>query len=109
MSLEATYPRVCVYSTGIRNLLTEKFRTFSGVVAVTADIWASANLVNESDEWIHYYTEAVSLILQQNVGDWGDGLYFAGKYDVEIQSPVTGGFGFVQLAKLTCSLNVSIS
>ena len=40
-------------------------------------------------------------------GRLGDGMFFSGVYDVQFQSPKAGGLGFVQSAKITCSLNVS--
>jgi len=75
--------------------------------AVIAEVWASGNLVNDTDQWIHFYVEAVTDILRQNIGDWGDGIFFSGIYDVQFQPPKSGGVGFVQSAKVSCNLNVS--
>ena len=72
-----------------------------------AEIWASGNLVTETDQWIHFYVEAMTNILRQNIGDWGDGIFFSGIYDVQFQTPKAGGFGYVEAAIVTCSLNVS--
>ncbi len=101
------YPRVCVYSSGFKNSLLEKFRSLSGSVTTTLDIWSSANLVEETDRCIHYYVEGVSALIRNSSGDWGDGLFFSGVYDVQFQSPKTGGFGFVQLARLRVDLIAS--
>jgi hypothetical protein len=46
-------------------------------------------------------------ILRQSIGDWGDGIFFSGVYDVQFQAPKVGGFGYVESAKVTCSVNVS--
>ena len=105
--LQLTYPRVCVYSAGLKNTRQEKFRSLSGVVSVAAEIWASDNLADQAGQWVHYYVEAVSGVMRANVGDWGDGLFFSGIYDVEFQAPKPGGFGYVKSAKLTFSLNFS--
>lgn len=107
MNIQLTYPRVSLYSSILKNIQTEKFRSLSGTILVIAEIWASANLVTQTDEWIHYYVEAVTEILRQNVGDWGDGFFFAGAYDVQLQPPKPGGIGYVESAKVTCNLNVS--
>jgi len=104
-----TYPRVLLYSTQVKNSQLEKFRTFSGSIAVVAEIWASGNLVGDSDQWIHYYVEALTQLMRDNIGDWGDGFFFAGVYEVQLQPPKVGGFGYLQLAKMTCSLNVSLN
>jgi hypothetical protein len=107
--IQLVYPRICIYSNQIKNAQREKFRSFSGSIAVVAEIWSSGNLIEEADQWIHYYVEALTQILRANVGDWGDGMFFSGIYDVQLQSPKTGGLGYLELAKLTCSLDVSLS
>ena len=106
--IEFSYPRVCVYSTQMKNTQEEKFRSFSGAIAVAADIWSSGNLLDDSDQWIHYYVEALTYILRTNRGDWGAGFLFSGIYDVHLQPPKVGGFGYVELARVTCGLNVSL-
>lgn len=106
-NLQLTYPRVCLYSSGLKNLQTEKFRTLSGTVAVVAEIWASGNLASDVDQWIHFYVESVTELLRANIGDWSDGIFFSGIYDVQFQQPKAGGLGFVESAKVTCNLNVS--
>jgi hypothetical protein len=107
--IEFNYPRVCVYSSQMKNTQEEKFRSFSGGIVVAADIWASGNLLDDADQWIHYYVEALTAILRANRGDWGDGFLFSGIYDVQLQPPKIGGFGYVELARVTCGLNVSLA
>jgi hypothetical protein len=106
-NVQLTYPRICVYPWMAKNAKTEKFRSFSGIVSVVAEVWASGDLVQQVDQWIHFYVEAYSALLRENVGDWGDGVFFSGIYDVQFQVPKAGGFGFVESAKITCTLNVS--
>jgi hypothetical protein len=106
-NIQLTYPRICLYSGGMRNMQTERFRSLSGSITVAAEIWASGNLVTDTDQWIHFYVEAVTDILRQNIGDWGDGIFFSGIYDVQFQAPRPGGLGFVQSAKVTSNLIVS--
>jgi hypothetical protein len=104
-----SYPRVCLYSSQIKNAQREKFRSFSGSIVVVAELWASGNLIGDADQWIHFYVEGLTSILRANIGDWGDGFSFSGIYDVQLQPPKAGGFGYTELAKLTCSLDVSLS
>ena len=106
-NLQFTYPRVCLYSIGLKNTHIEKFRSLSGTVSVIADIWVSANLLQDADNWSHFYVEALTNILRLSIGDWGDGVFFSGAYDVQFQPAKAGGFGFVELAKVTCNVNVS--
>ncbi|MGC2661526.1 MAG: hypothetical protein WA324_26530 [Bryobacteraceae bacterium] len=109
MRAQMTYPRVCIYSDTIKNTKVEKFRSLSGTIGVTAEVWASGNLVQQTDQWIHYYVEAMTLVMRQNTGDWQDGLFYSGVYTVQFQSPKAGGLGYVQSAKVTCSLGVSLN
>lgn len=106
-SIMLTYPRVCLYSSALKNTLAEKFKSLSGTLSVVTEIWASGNLVSDTDQWIHFYVEAVTEIYRGNTGDLGNGLYFAGAFDVQFQPPKAGGIGFSQSAKVTCVLNVS--
>lgn len=105
--VQLAYPRVCLYSNIVKNAQTEKFRSFSGAVGVVAEAWASANLVTQTDLWIHYYVEAITSILRNNIGDWGDNMFYSGRYDVKFQQPKAGGLGFVESAAITCSIEVS--
>ena len=107
LNLDLTYPRVCVYASHVSNNQKEKFRAFSGVVSVTADVWSSDSLEQTTELALHFYLEGIAEILQANLGDWGDGVRFSGAYGVHIQAPTKGGLGFVQLARLTCDLNVT--
>jgi len=109
LDLQLSYPRVCVYSTQVVNNQREKFRTFSGVAAVTADIWSSGSLEQQTELDLQFYVEGVAALLRANIGDWGDGYRYSGIYDVHMQTPKTGGEGFVQLARLTCNLDVSFN
>jgi hypothetical protein len=106
-SIQLTYPRVCLYSSALKNTLAEKFKSLSGTVSVVTEVWASGNLVSDTDQWIHFYVEAVTDIYRQNLGDLSDGFYFSGAFDVQFQPPKAGGIGFSQSAKVTCILNVS--
>ena len=64
-NVQLRYPRVCLYSTGVKNSREEKYRAFSGTVSVVAEILASGNLVNDTDEWVHYYVEALTGLLRK--------------------------------------------
>ena len=65
--------------------------------------------MTQVDQWIHFYVESVADILQTSVGDWGDGVFYPGAYEVQFNSPKAGGLGFVESAKLSLSVNVSAS
>jgi len=105
--MQLTYPRIALYSTAVKNTQMEKFRSISGIVSVTAELWASANLLQNTDQWIHFYVEAMTEILRRSIGDWGDGMFFSGVYEVQFQPPKIGGFGYVESARVVCNVDVS--
>jgi len=107
--MQLSYPRVCLYSAGMKNTQAEKFRSLSGWLAAVADLWTSGNLIGDIDQWTHFYVEALTNVLRKNIGDWGDGVFFPGVYEVQFQPPKIGGLGFVQMARITFHLNISQS
>ncbi len=107
LASQFSYPRVCLYSSGFKNEHIEKFRSLSGSILVIAELWASGNFVTDADSLIHYYVDAFTTVLGDNLGDLRDGLYFPGVFDIQFQQPKRGGFGFMQMAKITCTLTVS--
>lgn len=107
MANQFSYPRICLYSGGFKNEHLEKFRCLSGSIIVIAELWTSGNFVTDSDSLIHYYVDAFTTVIGNNIGDLGDGLYFPGLFEVHFQQPKRGGFGFLEMAKITCTLTVS--
>ncbi len=101
-----TYPRIVIYCSSLQNAQIEKFRSLSGSLSVVAEIWSSGNFVSDPDSWIHYYVEAFTSVIQANIGDWGDGICYLGSFDVQIQPPKRGGFGFLQGASIHCHVLV---
>lgn len=104
---ELGYPRVSVFSTRVKNTQVEKFRSLSGSVTVTAEIAATADLLSDVDTWIHFYVEAITNILRENRGDWNDGVFYSGAYEVDIQPPKPGASGFLQIARVNFEVGVS--
>ena len=109
LNAQFTYPRVCLYASAVKNQQIEKFRSLSGTISVVGEVWASANLLQDADEWIHFYVEAFTIILRQNIGDWGQGMFFSGMYDVQFQPPKAGGLGYIESAKVTSDVNISLN
>jgi len=102
-----SYPRILLYSDGMKNSQNEKFRSLSGTVSVVAELLASSNLLEDVEQWIHFYVEALSGILRARAGDWGDGMFYTGIYEVQLSALKAGGLGFVKASKITFDLNVS--
>jgi hypothetical protein len=101
------YPVVHVYSDRVRNLLTEKFRMFSGKVRTVAEVRCSQDRVDGIEEQLRLYVEAVTQVLDANRGSWGQGAYFAGAYEVAFDPVQQGGRNFLQIARVTFDVDLS--
>ena len=54
------------------------------------------------------YTDAISQTLNQNRGDWGHGLFYAGGYEVSFGPVKHGGRNFIKSAKISLDLDASV-
>ena len=103
----ASYPAVTVYCQKIVNSQKEKFRRFSGQVHVAAEVRHSQDRLDGLESRLQIYVDAVAQTLQSSVGDWGDGMFFGGGYEVSFSAVKHGGRNFLQAAVVTFALDVS--
>jgi hypothetical protein len=101
------YPVVHVYADRVRNLLTEKFRTFSGKIRTVAEVRISQDRIEGMEEQLRLYADAVTMVLDANRGSWGEGAFFTGAYEVAIEPVKHGGRNFLQVAKVTLEVDLS--
>jgi hypothetical protein len=106
-STGSKYPLVHVYCNKLSNLLTEKFRTFSGQAQMAAEIRVSQDRLEGLETISQLYADAVTQVLDQSRGDWGDGVFFGGGYEINYGAVKAGGKNFLQIAKITFVLDVS--
>src|SRR5271163_2870691 len=85
------YPVVQVYSDRVRNLLTEKFRTFSGKIRTVAEVRVSQDRIEGLEDQLRLYVDAVTQILDANRGNWGQGAFYTGGYEVTFDPVKQGG------------------
>jgi len=104
-----TYPAVNVYCEKIANQLVEKFRTFSGISQMAIEVRHSQDRLDGLQDTLELYTSAVMQTLDSSRGDWGCGMYYAGGYQVTFGAVKSGGTNFVQTAKVTFEIGVSIN
>jgi hypothetical protein len=102
------YPAVHVYTDRVRNLLTEKFRTFSGKVRTVAEVRVSQDRIEGVEEQLRLYVEAVTQVLDANRGSWGEVAFFTGGYEVSIDPVRHGGRNFLQIARVEFEVDVSL-
>jgi len=103
------YPAVNVYCEKIANQLVEKFRTFSGISQMAIEVRHWQDRLEGLQDAVELYTSAVMQTLDSSRGDWGGGMYYAGGYQVTFGAVKSGGINFVQTAKVTFEIGVSIN
>jgi hypothetical protein len=102
------YPVFYVYCEKITNELREKFRTFSGKVRLAVDVRVSHDRLEDLSRTLELHVEAVTNVLDSQRGDWGGGIFFAGGYEVTFGATKHGGKNFIQTAKVTFDVDVSV-
>lgn len=105
----ATYPSVHVYCERIENKLAEKFRTFSGVVSMVAEVRVSGDRVEGLETSLRLQVEAITSVLDLSRGSWGGGAFYGGGYVVEFEPLRHGGRHYVQSARVRFELRVSVN
>jgi hypothetical protein len=102
------YPAIYVYCGKVANLLREKFRTFSGEAQMVAEVRVSQDRLDGLEAQTQLFAEAVTGALDSKRGDWGDGMFFGGGYEIGYGPVKHGGRNFLQIAKVTFTVEVSI-
>ena len=106
-SVAVKYPVVHVYANRVRNLLTEKFRTFSGKVQTVAEVRVSQDRIEGIEDQLRLYVDAVTQVLDSNRGSWGQGMFFTGGYEVSFDAVQQGGRNHLQVARVTFEVDLS--
>lgn len=106
-STMANYPLVYVYCNKVVNEVREKFRTFSGDAQMMVEARVSQDRLDQIETNLQAYVDAITQVLGDNRGDWGDGVSFDGGYEVTFSGVKHGGRNFLQIAKISFLLEVS--
>ncbi len=101
------YPLVYVYCTKVANELREKFRTFSGDAQMVVEVRVSQDRLDQIEANLQAYVDVITQVLDNSRGDWGDGVFFAGEYEVTFGGVKHGGRNFLQVAKVAFALEIS--
>jgi hypothetical protein len=102
------YPLVLVYCDKMANSLKEKFRRFSGRAHVVVEVRHSEDRLDQMDAGTQVYVDAVCALLDDSRGDWGNGAFYAGGYEVSYEPVVRGGKNFLQRAKVAIEVEISL-
>ena len=106
-ALGIKYPVMQVYTDRVRNLLTEKFRTFSGKVRTVTEIRVSQDRIEGIEDQLRLYVDAVTQVLDANRGSWGQGAFYTGGYEVSFDPVQHGGQNFLQIARVSFEVDFS--
>jgi hypothetical protein len=101
------YPLIYVYCTKVVNQLREKFRTFSGDAQMVVEVRVAQDRLDQIETNLQAYVDATAQVLDNNRGDWGDGVFFPGEYEITFGGVKHGGNNFLQIAKVSFLLEVS--
>jgi hypothetical protein len=101
------YPSVNVYCEGLVNDLREKFRSFSGRAQIAIEMRHSQDRLDGLEQRLELYVDGAMWMLNESRGDWGEGMFFGGKYQVSFSPVKQGGKNFMQTAKITFEIGVS--
>lgn len=101
------YPAFHVYCEKLTNSQQERFRVFSGEVKIAVEVRASQDRLDGLEDQLHGCVDAVTQAMDENRGDWGDGVFYAGGYEVAYNPVKRGGRNYVQSAKVVFEVAVS--
>jgi hypothetical protein len=102
------YPAVHLYCEKFVNSLKEKFRTFSGRSAMVVEVRVSQDRLEGIERVLQAYVDAVTRVLDQNRGDWGDGVFYGGGYEATFGAVKHGGRNFLQTGKVSFEVEISL-
>jgi hypothetical protein len=105
---EVKYTAVYIYCDKVVNSLKEKFRSFSGNLQMEIDVRVSQDRLEGIERVSQLYAGAVTQTLTQIRGDWGQGLFFPGAYEISLGPVKHGGRNFIKSAKISFQVDASI-
>lgn len=104
---QALYPCVLVYCQTVENLKREKSRDFSGRVHLVIEVRQTQETLEAIDRNTEMYVDAITALLGEARGQWGDGASYSGGYEVEYEPVTMGGKNFLQRAKVNFAVELS--
>jgi hypothetical protein len=103
----AHYPALLIYCDKLSNSLQEKFRRFSGKAHLVIEVRYSQDRLERLETNTQACVDAVCALLDDSRGDWGNGAFYSGGYDVGYEPVARGGKNFLQRAKVGFEIQVS--
>jgi hypothetical protein len=101
------YPTFLIYCERLNNTLREKFRRFSGTATITIEVRVTTDRIETLSGALQHYVDGLTETLDSLRGDWGEGQFYAGGYQIVFGPAKTGGKNYLQVAKATFDLQIS--
>jgi hypothetical protein len=102
------YPAVYIYCDRVRNLLREKFRSFSGTARLNIEVRVSGERLQGLEQQLGLYLDAITEVLHQSQGDWGNGVFYGGGYEIQFEAAKPGGRSYTQSGRVVLDVDVSL-
>jgi hypothetical protein len=102
------YPALHVMCERVTNDLREKFRRFAGTIGLAVDVRVTNDRLEGIEEQLHTCVDAVTAVLDRCRGEWQNGVFFSGAYEVAFSGAKRGGRNYVQTARVRLNVNVSM-
>ncbi len=100
------YPFVNIYCEKITNSLREKFRIFSGSARLVIEVRVTNDHWDNPAAELQVYVDAVTKVLDANRGNWGQGMFYAGGYEITYSGLKSGGRNYIQTAKIGLTIEI---
>jgi hypothetical protein len=100
------YPVMHVHCLKIVNDFREKFRALSGRVWMGIEVRHSQDRLEGIEDNLQLYVDSVARTLEGARGDWGDGMFYGGGYEVEFGPVKQGGRHVIQSATVKFAVDV---
>jgi hypothetical protein len=104
---QIVYPALLIYCNKLSNQLKEKYRTFSGTGSFVIEVRHSQDQIDSLEQNAQVYVDAVCALLDDSRGDWGNGTFYSGGYDVSYEPVIRGGKNFLQRARVGFYVEIS--
>lgn len=101
------YPVIYVYCEKVANTLKERFRTFSGYARLVVEARVSHERIEGVDPLLQCTVDAIASVVGNSRGDWGNGFFFSGAYEISYSGLKQGGKAYIRSAKVAVDVDVS--
>ena len=103
------YPMLLVHCEKVKNTLRQKFARFSGTATIEVEARVSGDSAETLEEQAQTYVDAVVSLLEESRGNWGDGVYYPGSYEIAYGALRPGGKRFLKSAHIAFDLEIHAS